>query len=390
MFEVLATAAAARIIDRAHELLDDLVADTVQIAQTPAPTGDEAARARLVAGRMAAIGVSAVEIDAVGNVVGRLPGRPGGGPALLLAAHLDTVFPHGTDLTVRRDGDLLQGPGVGDNAASVATMLQAARLLLESGQPLRGDVILAGTVGEEGLGNLRGIRSLMDRLADQVDYVVPLDGTLGGLVRQAVGSRRYRLVVAAEGGHSWGAFGAPSAIHSLCRMVARISDLVVPHHPKTTYNIGTIRGGTSVNTIAAHAEALLDLRSVDPVELQRLERRVQDIVLQIADQTGTCARLEPQGERPGGSIPDDHVLCRAVRAVHDRLGISTRTYASSTDANIPLSRGIPAVTIGVTVGGNGHREDEYLQVPPLARGLAQVALLVLAVQDLPPRFRQRG
>lgn len=389
MFGVLGTPVAERIVNRARELLDDLVADTARIAELPAPTGDEGARAEFMAARLRALGAAGVEIDAAGNAVGRLPGQ-GSGPVLVLAAHLDTVFPHGTELRACRDGDLLRGPGVGDNAASLAAMLMAARILQEGQYPLGGDVILAATVGEEGLGNLRGIRSLMERLGAEVDYVVPIDGTLGGMVRQGVGSRRYRLVVEAEGGHSWGAFGAPSAVHSLGKMIARISDIPVPMHPKTTFNVGTIQGGTAVNAIAARAEALIDLRSVDAAELERLDRRVQEAVQQVAHQTAAPARLEPVGERPAGAIPDGHPLCRAVRAVHGRLGIQTRTYASSTDANIPLSLGMPAVTIGVTLGGNGHREDEYIHVPPLARGLAQVVLLVLAVQDLPPRRRQGG
>ncbi len=388
MFEVLGSPLADDLICRAQALLEDLVADTIRIAETPAPTGDEGARARLVAERMITAGVPAVEIDSAGNVVGRLPGR--GGPVLLLAAHLDTVFPHGTDLTVHKDCELLRGPGVGDNSASLASLVQTARLLLGSGYPLKGDVILAGTVGEEGLGNLRGMRALMGRLAERVDYVVPVDGTLGGLVRQAVGSRRYRLVVQAEGGHSWGAFGMPSAIHSLCQMVARISALPVPQVPRTTYNVGTIQGGTTVNAIASRAEALLDLRSVDSTELGRLEREVEEIATRVARQAGVQVRLEPVGERPAGMIPQNHLLCQAVHAVHERLGIRTRSYPSSTDGNIPLAMGIPAVTIGVTVGGNGHREDEFIEVPPLARGLAQTVLLVLAVQDLPLRQRQRG
>ncbi|MFO7172308.1 MAG: M20/M25/M40 family metallo-hydrolase [Bacillota bacterium] len=373
--------------------LDELVDEVARIAEIPAPTGAEARRAAYVAERMRQCGLTGVETDPVGNVLGRvLPPAGTGQPRILLAAHLDTVFPEETPLEIRRDGDLLRGPGVGDNAAGLAGLLGAGRLLVELADRLRGEVILAATVGEEGLGNLRGMRALMERYGDTVDYVLALDGTLGGMVRQAVGSRRLRLRVLAEGGHSWGAFGAPSAIHSLCRMVAAIADLSVPENPKTTYNVGLIRGGTSVNTIAPEAEAVLDLRSVDPGELDRLERRVRRSVAAVAARDGVRVEVELLGERPAGEVPESHPLCQVVRAVHRRLGIQTRVYPSSTDGNIPLSMGIPAVTIGVTVGANGHRVDEYIETRPLARGVAQVVLAVLALQEvpLPPPGRRRS
>jgi len=370
----------------AETALPALVREVIAICQIPAPTFHEEERAAYVAQRMAEVGVRAVSRDATGNVIGRLRGR-GTGPNLLLAAHLDTVFPLGTDVTVRDEGEVLRAPGVGDNSASVATMLHAARLLVEADVPLAGDVIFAATCGEEGLGNLEGMRAVVRALEREIDYVIALDGGLGGMVREAVGSRRFRLVVTTAGGHSWGAFGAPSAIHSLGRIIARISELRVPAYPKTTYNVGLISGGTSVNTIAARAEAVLDLRSLDRMELIRLEERVQRIVRSVERETGVKAVLELLGERPTGAIPDEHPLCNLVRAVHRELGLQTRTYPSSTDSNIPLSMGIPAVTVGVTLGANGHRLDEYIYTSPLARGLAQVLLLVLGVQQLPLRAR---
>lgn len=335
---------------------------------------------------MREVGLTEVRRDSVGNVVGRLPGN-GTGPNLLIAAHLDTVFPAGTDVTVRRDGDILRAPGVGDNSSSVATMLHAARLLVKHEVRPAGDVIFAATCGEEGLGNLEGMQAVVDALKDEIDYVIALDGSLGGMVREGVGSRRFRLVVTTSGGHSWGAFGAPSAIHSLGRIIARISELRVPHYPKTTYNVGVISGGTSVNTIAARAEALIDLRSLDRSELVRLEQRVLRIVRSEERESGVRAVLELLGDRPTGSIPDAHPLCNLVRRVHRELGLQTRSYPSSTDGNVPLSMGIPAVTVGVTLGGNGHRLDEYIYTPPLAKGLAQVLLLVLGAQELPQRAR---
>ncbi|MEW8977247.1 MAG: M20/M25/M40 family metallo-hydrolase [Symbiobacterium sp.] len=378
--------AARRLVAEAETALPDVVREVIAICQIPAPTFHEEERAAYVQRRMSEFGLREVYRDGIGNVIGRLRGT-GKGPNLLLAAHLDTVFPPGTDVTVKNEGEILRAPGVGDNSASVAILLHAARLLVEADVSLAGDVIFVATCGEEGLGNLEGMRAVVRALEQEIDYVVALDGSLGGMVREGVGSRRFRLVVTTSGGHSWGSFGAPSAIHSLARMIARISELRVPIHPKTTYNVGLISGGTSVNTIAARAEAVIDLRSLDRTELIRLEERVQRIIRAVERETGVRATLELLGDRPIGSIPDEHPLCNLVRAVHRDLGLQTRSYPSSTDGNVPLSIGIPAVTVGVTLGGNGHRLDEYIYTSPLAKGLAQVLLLVLGVQELPLRAR---
>ncbi len=379
--------AARRLLDMAGSALSDIVRDVVAICQIPAPTFAEDQRTAFVRNRMTEIGLTDVTVDEIGDVVGRLRGT-GGGPTLLLAAHIDTVFPKETDVTVRVDGEILRAPGVGDNSASVAAMLQTARLLLQSETPLAGDLLFAATVGEEGLGNLRGIRRVMEQYGHEVDYVMALDGSLGSLVRQAVGSRRFRLVVTAEGGHSWGAFGSPSAIHNLGRIIAEIADLRVPTHPKTTFNVGMISGGTSVNTIAARAEAIIDLRSLDVDELRKLEEKVRRIAQDVCRHGGVSAEFELLGDRPTGSIADDHPLCQMVRRVHAQMGIQTRSYPSSTDANVPLSLGVPAVTVGVTLGGNGHRLDEYIHTSPMVKGVQQLLLLLLAAQHLPARVRQ--
>lgn len=389
MFGVLSTPVARRIVERSELLRSDLVREVIGVTEVPAPTFQEAERSRYVARRFADVGVRQIDVDELGNVIARLRGGvQGAGPVTLLVAHLDTVFPSGTDTRVRVDGDLLWAPGVGDNSAGVAVMVQCARVLAAGEFPLSGDVILVGTVGEEGLGNLRGMREIMGRFSAEVEYVVVMDGVLGGMVREGVGSRRHRLGMETEGGHSWGSFGSPSAVHSLAKAVARIADLPVAQNPKTTFNVGTIQGGTFVNVIAAHAEALLDLRSMDAAELVRIEAAVRRIIADVARETGASSRMELLGERPVGAIAEGHVLCAAVRAVHRLLGIHTRSYASSTDANIPLSLGIPAVTIGVTAGANGHRLDEYIQTEPLPRGLAQVLLLLMALQETGSR-RQR-
>lgn len=382
----LDTPVARRLLKMAQSALPELVEETIAICQIPAPTFAEERRTSHLQERMTALALKEVTVDAIGNVTGCIRGT-GTGPSILLAAHLDTVFPLKTDLTVQRDGEILRAPSIGDNSSGVAVMLFVAKLLLSSEVTLGGDLILAATVGEEGLGNLRGIRAVMDRMAHEVDYVIAIDGSLGGLVRQGLSSRRFRLSVTTEGGHSWGAFGVPSAIHSLGRIIAQISDIRVPVNPKTTFNVGTITGGSSVNTIAASAEALIDIRSLDTVELRHLEERVRRIISDVARQSGVDVELQLIGDRPTGMIPEDHPLCRMVRDVHYHMGIQTRSYPSSTDGNIPLAMGIPTVTVGVTLGGNGHRTDEYIHTTPLSSGLGQMLLLLLAAQELPRRVR---
>lgn len=382
----LDTPAARPLLELAQSLLPEVVREAITICEIPAPTFDESRRTEYVRRRMQEIGLDDVSVDAVGNVIGRVRGRSQG-PNTLLAAHMDTVFPMDTPVRVQVDGEILRAPGIGDNSTSVAAMLYVAKLLRDQAVTLEGDAIFVATVGEEGLGNLRGIRTCLAALGDQVDYVLAIDGSIGSLVRQGVGSRRYRLVITGEGGHSWGAFGSPSAIHSLGRIIAQISEIRVPANPKTTFNVGTISGGTSVNTIAARAEAVIDMRSLDPAELRRLEDRIKRIALDIARQTGVGAEFELLGDRPTGSIPEDHPLCNAVRGVHQQLGIQTRSYPSSTDGNVPLSLGIPAVTVGVTLGGNGHRTDEFVHTTPLAKGLAQLLLLLSSIQRLATRVR---
>jgi tripeptide aminopeptidase len=377
---------AERMLEMARLAQPLVVREILQICPIPAPTFAEEARATYVAQRLREFGLTDVTVDPLWNVVARVRGQ-GSGPTLLFTAHLDTVFPAETDLRVKAEGEILRAPGVGDNTAAVAVLLHVARLLQQGELVPAGDVILAATVGEEGLGNLRGIRAVLDGPGKDAEYVIPLDGSLGGLVAQGVASRRWRLQVTAEGGHSWGAFGAPSAIHAIGRMVAAISEIRVPSAPKTTFNVGLIRGGTTVNTIAAEAEAVLDLRSLSTEELRRLEERVKRLVSQVATETGTFSKWELLGDRPGGSIPADHPLCQLVRSVHERLAIPTRAYPSSTDGNVPLSRGIPAVTVGVTLGGNGHRLDEYIHTTPLIKGIAQVLLLIHGAATLPRRSR---
>lgn len=354
----------------------------IAVQQVPAPTFDEAERSAFVLERLRALGLSDVESDALGNVYARRPGRTAR-PALLIAAHLDTVFPRETDLRLRYDGDRVYGPGLGDNSTGVAGLLHLAQLMQRYDLPNQGDIWFVGNVGEEGLGDLRGIRAAVDRLRAKLGRVIALEGCdFGTLHHQAIGVRRYRIEATAPGGHSWGNFGTPSAIHALVRLAAQIAELSVPRSPRTTYNIGEIRGGTSVNTIAEHASLLLDMRSVSASTLAELIAQVDAIVAKAAAQSPEVQlKVVTVGNRPSGSIPRDHPLVQAAVAAYHAVGATVSYQQSSTDANIPLSQGIPAVCIGLTDGGNAHRHDEFIQPANLGRGLQALLLLALAASE---------
>ena len=367
-----------------HARLDDIVAQIVAIQQVPAPTFDEARRAEYMTAQFRAAGVTDVERDALHNVFARLPGRDAGRPPLVVSAHLDTVFPATTDLTTRREGALLYGPGIGDNSTGLAGLLVLARTLVERALPHAADIVLVANVGEEGLGDLRGMRAVVERFGGRAVYVVVEGGLFGQLTHQAIGVRRYRIEVTAPGGHSWGGFGAASAIHVLGHLIAAIDQLDVPAAPKTTYNVGIIEGGTSINTIANSARLWLDLRSEAPEELARLVERVQAILRDLnheheAAEDGVRLVAEEVGNRPAGAISRDAPIVAHADAALRAVGCPDAHYiVSSTDANIPLSRGYEAVCLGLTQSGNSHRPDEYIDIRHLPDGLGQLLLVVLA------------
>jgi acetylornithine deacetylase/succinyl-diaminopimelate desuccinylase-like protein len=244
------------------------------------------------------------------------------------------------------------------------------------------DILVAATVGEEGLGNLRGIRAAVERYRDDIGAVIAVEGhNLGRVTHAGVGSTRWRVRVNGPGGHSWGAFGRPSAIHGLARIVSGIAEIEVPRNPKTTFNVGTIEGGTSVNTIAAEASALIDMRSIDPAALARLVDRVGEIASRAADDD-LSVDIDVLGERPAGTCPRSHPLVSAAGAVLREVGFEPIYDASSTDANIPISLGIPAVCIGITHGGQGHTTSEFIEIAPVVSGLTQLSLLAVAAAQV--------
>jgi tripeptide aminopeptidase len=351
-----------------------------EIQQIPAPTFEEAERAAFVRDRFQAHGLAAVEVDDLGNVYAHRPGAGGAAP-LLVTAHSDTVFPRATPLTLERTPGRIAGPGIGDNSLGVAGLFGILWAL--EGVELPGDLILVANVCEEGLGDLRGMRRVVDRLGSQVRAVIVLEGmALGHINHGAIQVRRYRLTARAEGGHSWMHFGRPSAIHALVRLGSQITDLVLPPFPKTTFNIGTISGGTSINTIAREASLDLDLRSEDPGLLQAVAARVEALAASF-NTPGVQVETQLIGDRPSGSLPRDHPLVQLAARSLEAAGISDYAYQTgSTDANIPLSRGLPCVCIGLTRGGNSHRPDEYIETGEVPQGLEAVARTVQGAFEL--------
>ena len=359
------------------------LATAIEIQQVPAPTFAERPRSVLVSQRMQALGLHDVEIDELGNVYGRRPGIAER-PALLISAHLDTVFPADTDLSIRYEGERVYGPGIGDNSVGVAGLLRLAEIYQRCDLPTQGDIWFVANVGEEGLGDLRGMRAVVERLRTRIGGVIVIEGCdFGSLHHQAIGVRRFRIEANGPGGHSWGNFGTPSAIHILVRLAARLTELQVPVSPRTTFNIGMISGGTSVNTIAHHASMLLDLRSVSSAVLSDLVSEVYRLVEEATlDQPEVHVQISKVGDRPSGAIPREHPLVQAAVAAYQMVGAQISFQQSSTDANIPLSLGIPAICVGLTDGGNAHRTDEYILPMNLGRGMQALLLLSLAANTL--------
>ena len=366
-------------IEQALRLAGDVagIAQTaMEIQQIPAPTFGEQERAAEVQRRFQALGLAEVAQDGIGNVYGRRPGstdRPG----LLLAAHLDTVFPSGTDLSVRRDGARIYGPGIGDNSLGVAALLHLAAILRQARAPNSIDTWFVADVGEEGMGDLRGMRAAVDKLALRIGSAIAIEGFgFGRIYHRAIAVRRLRVAVHAPGGHSWADYGSPSAIHRLVMIAAELAKLPVPEKPRSTLNIGTFQGGTSVNTIAEAAHLLLDLRSEDQATLEQMERSVRAAIDRVGVPAGTTVTVEVVGSRDGGAIPATHPLAQAAATALRETGQAVDWGSGSTDANVPLARGIPAICIGITTGANAHRLDEYIELTDLPRGMEALVRLV--------------
>lgn len=368
------------VLELAKTYVEPIVELTTRLSEVPAPTNDEAERAAAVREELERLGYENVSEDDLHNVTGCVSGKDAS-KCLLLAGHIDTVFPRDVNLTVTRDKDVLQGPGIGDNTVSVASVAMVGRALRDLGVVPATDIVVTGNVGEEGLGDLRGMRAVVDALPDLGGAIAVEGHSLGRITHRAVGSRRLRVTVTGPGGHSWGQAGLPSAIHHLAKIVARLDDIPLTDDPKTSFNAGIFQGGISVNTIAPQAVAILDMRSTSADALADVVAEVER-VLQMPAPEGINVQVEVVGDRPAGELPGDQGLVPVATNVLRELGFDVTYDASSTDANIPISRGIPAICIGLTTGGNVHRVDEYINISPLAKGFAQLLLTTIRSADL--------
>lgn len=357
--------------DRVDRLLDL----AMHIQQVPAPTFEERGRAEFVRDLLLKEGLLDVSLDAVNNAYGRLPGN-GTAKPLVVSAHLDTVFPAGTDLSCARSAERIHGPGIGDNSLGVAALFGLMWGLREAEAMLPGDIWFVANVGEEGLGDLRGMKALVDRFGAGVKAYLVLEGTaLAHIYHRAIAVQRYRVAVHTAGGHSWSDYGQPSAIHELARMVTQMTALPISASPRTSLNVGTISGGTGVNVLAPEATLDLDIRSESPTALDDLARRVKDIVA-TAKREGVRSELDVIGHRPAGEIPQDHPLVRLAELCLAEQGLMATLTSGSTDANIPLSRGYPAIVLGITTGGSAHTVQEYIDISPVEKGMEQLLRFV--------------
>lgn len=365
--------------------------ELLEMCVIPAPSYHEKEKAEYVKKKFEQIGLSDVQMDDIWNVTGRIPGS-GSGPTVMLAAHTDTVFPADTDLTIRKERNRYSCPGINDDTRAVAELFTIARAMMETGLKLQGDLIFCANVCEEGLGDLRGVKHIFQN-RQGIDGFVSIDNQVtGGIIYTATGSHRYEVCFTGCGGHSFSDFGLPNPIHALGRAIRKIADFQTPKYPKTTFNVGVINGGTSVNTISASASMLVDLRSDSREELERLGRELRTAV-ESAVEEENCrweseeklqVRMTMCGNRPAGTQDPDSPIVRTAWEAALLVGIQPELrYESSTDANVPISMGIPAIAVGR--GGNEgkmHTVQEWFEPVEAWLGPQRDLLLVLGLGGL--------
>ena len=366
--------------------------EQARLTEIPAPSFEESERAAAVKVLLSAVGLE-VSTDKTGNVIGLLRGESDK-ELVILSAHLDTVFPAGTDVSVHRDKSRMTAPGISDNGAGLVALVAVARALHEARIQPRRTILFVADVGEEGEGNLRGMRALVDAYRERLKAVIVLDGSsIDHVTTKALASRRVEVVITGPGGHSWSDFGIPNPINALVRGSVRFINTRVPSSPRTTYNLGQIEGGTSVNSIPHEARLKVDLRSEGDDELIRLESALRDcIAAGIRDEMETARdrskgklewKLDLLGSRPGGELASNSPLLAALRAADEAVHNQSRLERASTDANIPLSLGIDAIAIGA--GGNGggaHSLQEWYESDGREIGLQRVLLTLLGASGI--------
>ena len=387
-------------LDWFHQNLASINDTQIRLTEIPAPSFQESARAAAVKSLFEQAGLH-VEIDRTGNVVATLPGAnsaPGADrrDTVMLSAHLDTVFPAGTDVQVEHDASRWTAPGISDNGTGLAALIAIARALRAAQIQPQLTILFVANVGEEGEGNLRGMRALIAAYGSRLKAVIALDGSsIDHVTTKALASRRVEVVITGPGGHSWSDFGLPNPINALVRASVRFINTKVPASPRTTFNLGQISGGTSVNSIPHEASLKVDIRSESDDELARLESALREcIAAGVRDEMESSRdrsrgklefKVDLLGSRPGGELRSDSPLLAALRTADDFVGNQSRAERSSTDANIPLSLGIDAISIGA--GGNGggaHSLQEWYDPAGREMGLQRALLTLLGVSGVAP------
>jgi len=371
----------------------------MELARIPAPPFGEAARAEWLRARFAELGLEDVHVDSVGNVLGIHRGTEKAARHVAITAHIDTVFPAGTPLDIREEGGKLCGPGISDNASGVTALLALAAALADSPVRHSANILFVGNVGEEGEGDLRGMRHLFSdpRWKDSIAHTIVVDGSgTDTIVTQALGSRRFEVTVRGPGGHSWSDFGAPNPIVILSRAIATFTRAKLPAEPRTSASVGVIQGGTSVNTIPESASARVDIRSTSSQEMERLERALRVAVEEaVAEDSGSQRRNAPAksraafeiasiGSRPAAELREGARILEVIRAVDAHLGNTARLHRASTDANIPLSLGLEAVSLGAGgSGGGAHTLHEWYDPSGRELALQRILLTALTLAGVP-------
>jgi acetylornithine deacetylase/succinyl-diaminopimelate desuccinylase-like protein len=388
-------------IEKAFEVImqiePETEADLIELTEIPAPPFNEEERGARFAEKLRESGIEDVTIDEVGNVLGRRPGTgTDGAETVALVAHLDTVFPEGTDVTVRREGDQLHAPGIGDDTRGLALLIAMVKAMERANVQTKADVLFVGSVGEEGLGDLRGVKHLFRDGGPKIHQFIAVDGgSTERVLNHALGSHRYRVTFKGPGGHSWGAFGLGNPAHALARAIHYFDEEAgefVISGPRTSYNIGRIGGGTSVNSIPFENWAEIDMRSVDAERLQEIDAILQRSVQRALEEQNDKRRdgdaltvdVDMIGERPSGQVSEDTPLIQRAMAATRYFGVEPELGTGSTDANIPISRGIPATTIGRGGDGEGaHSLHEWWSNKDGHLGIQKALLITVASAGLP-------
>jgi tripeptide aminopeptidase len=389
--QLMSTPHVARALRFFETHAEAIIEEQIRICSIPASPFGEQERAEYLSRKFSELGLTEVEIDEEGNCLGLLAGLSRS-PLLVVSAHLDTVFSKDTNFEVVRRANKLFAPGIADDGCGLVALLALAEAIQKERIPLEGSILFVGTVGEEGEGNLRGVRHLFTkgRWAKDVDAFLSFDGPgVDRITNRALGSRRYRVEVSGPGGHSWGDFGLPNPVHAVGRAISRLASYPAPKEPRTTFNVGHIEGGRSVNAIPSEVAMEVDLRSAAEPELQRLDAFFRRVVREAVDEESAKRRagdpllklkLDLIGERPTGETPADSPLVELAIEATKLLGVEPRLDQSSTDSNLPISLGIPAITLGAGgTSGSSHSLDEWYDPRGRDLGLKRGLLVILGL-----------